>query len=236
VPTYVVEYDLKDEAFSEPVYVGSGGSSIDSHNWPSITIDGNGILHVVINGHIEPAVYTRSTSPMDISKWSNPVYVGSTKYPGLSYGSLNCGKDDTLYMVCRSDTQAYNHRLSLYRKRSGENWEDERTLVAPFGSGYYIWYHAVAYDIQGDRLFLTYYSQPAAMLLTRDMYEFFTFYYPFLEKGMYNTSGFPGSGEGGPPQPGKGSIYYGLKARYITTLVSEDHGDTWHLATTEDFK
>ena len=227
VPTYVVTYDIETREVSDPVYVGSGGLSIDNHNWSAITVDSKGILHVIINGHIDPVVYTHSLKPYDISQWSDPVYVGSGKYPGLSYGSLNCDADDTLYMFNRSDTFAYNHRLAMYRKPAGKSWGVEKTILAPFQSGYHVWWHRAAYDHVRDRLFFTFRYDPG-VATSRDMYEFHAFQYPFREKERH--------GEEGPPAPGEfRKIFWEREHRGFTVLVSSDQGHTWRLATTADF-
>ncbi|MCK5849819.1 MAG: BNR-4 repeat-containing protein, partial [Kiritimatiellae bacterium] len=70
-PAYAVTYDLNTKQLSTPVLIGFGGiSSTDVHNWPAITIDSAGILHVVISGHHNPFRYVYSTSPNSTLSWS----------------------------------------------------------------------------------------------------------------------------------------------------------------------
>ena len=59
-PTFIIEYDLKTGRLGEPRYLLSGGAHDDGHNWPAITADSRGILHVIANGHHNPVAYTHS--------------------------------------------------------------------------------------------------------------------------------------------------------------------------------
>ncbi len=79
----------------------------DNHNWGAITVDGKGYLHVVINGHHNPAAYSRTVRPLDISEWTPTQYVlpeDQKLQPNLSYATLNCDKKNNLYTVHRSTT------------------------------------------------------------------------------------------------------------------------------------
>ena len=236
VPTFVRSYDLKTGKLSDPVYIGSGGGSLDGHNWPAITIDSKGIIHVIINGHHNPVVYTHTLKPHDISSWTPPRYIKTGEYsPCLSYASFNCDKNDTLYSTHRSTTGYYNNRISLYRKKSGQRWEKERTLVAPFKGLYFAWRHRMTYDPYHDRLILSYYSNGSMSCMSRDMYEFLIFQRPDQEMKLrkkikelkimpkdpywdsweYTIFTFPDSSE-------------------LTSITSSDGGENWHLLTTAD--
>ncbi len=236
VPTFVRSYDFKTKKLSDPVYIGSGGGSLDGHNWPAITIDSKGIIHVLINGHHNPVTYTHTLKPYDISSWSPPRYIKTGEYsPCLSYATFNCDRNDTLYSTHRSTTGYYNNRISLYRKKAGQRWEKERTLVAPFKGLYFAWRQRMTYDPYHDRLFLTYYSNGSMSCMSRDMYEFMIFQRPeqeinllkkkiklkimpknpFWDSWVYTIFTFPDSSE-------------------LTSIISDDGGDTWSLLTTQD--
>lgn len=239
VPTFIVEYDRKSGKLSEPVYLGSGGGDIDNHNWPAITIDSKGILHVLINGHHNPPVYTHSQKPYDISKWSDPVYIkhGVTE-TNLSYGSLNCDKNDNLYAFFRSTTDTYNNRISMLRKKAGEDWESEKPLIAPFKHLYHVWYHHITYNRQKDELVLGFYSKAMMSFITRDMGEFLLFErpeqinnvrsslkYDFNRVPLLHNRNWDSWEAGMMPR---------VNASEITGLVSRDAGDSWSLLTGSD--
>lgn len=227
VPTYALVYDIETRTVSDPVYIGSGGLSLDNHNGPSIAVDPNGILHVVINGHIDPVVYTHTTAPLDTSSWSKPVYVGNAS-SYLSYASLNCDSDGNLLMTNRSDTNTYNHRLAMYRKPAGKDWQAEKTLLAPFNSNYHVWWHRMSWDPVRGHYYFTYKYDPG-ILVSHDISAFHRFYFPFLEKDRY--------GKDGSPEPGKyGKIFHERKHRGVVTLMSDDGGESWRFATTPDLK
>ena len=243
VPTFVVAYDIPTGTLSPPVYVGSGGGAIDSHNWPAITADSQGILHVIINGHHNPCTYAHSLRPDDISAWSAPEFISDRGgLPALSYASLNCDRDDTLYTLHRASTATYNDRLVLFRKKAGQPWESEQPMVAPFKRLYTAWYHHIAYDGRRNRLFVTYYALPNLTFLSRDMYEFLIFYHPELEAKLCSGMGKTGENPGPLPMiksPFWDSWTYGGQyapvASEPVTLVSDNGGQYWRLAVTGDY-
>jgi len=242
VPAYAVTYDIETRTLSKPVLVGFGGiTAKDNHNWPSIAVDGKGILHVIINGHHNPFVYVRSTKPYDITAWTKPETVAR----GTSYGGLLCDKDDTLYVVTRNSYPGYYFRLSLHRKKAGRPWEEPRHLVIPFKPYYKIWYHKLTIDPATGRLFLSYYSQSGCVCLFKDEFLAYTYIWPDREK-PFITSAWPAGRHAGEQVPRipigtcrtrqRKYQHYLTRPSEMTILVSEDAGETWHLATTEDFE
>ncbi|MEA3400111.1 MAG: BNR-4 repeat-containing protein [Armatimonadota bacterium] len=160
VPTFVVTYDRQTGELGEPALLGYGPPPNDVHNSPSITMDSEGYLHVLIGTHGRPFQYCRSQAPNDASSgWTEPVTAGE----GLNqtYIGLVCGEDDALHVVFRlwrsgepfpNSTHA---TLAYQRKRPGQPWEPPRVLVvAPF-SEYSIFYHRLTVDHSG-RLFISY--------------------------------------------------------------------------------
>lgn len=237
VPCYVVEYDIETRKASAPVYVGSAGGSLDDHNWPSITVDSKGILYVIMNGHHAPVNYTRTLRPWDISAWAPPEYImARTETPNLSYATLTCDLNDTLYTVHRSTKDDYDDHLALYRKQAGQPWEAERVLVKPFKNMYKVWYQRMTYDTNGNRLFLTYFADGAQEWYTWDMYDYYRFVWPDREIDMCRNAGKRDVNDTGPSDPGPFSgAMYDPGATDITMLVSDDGAQTWRLATTADF-
>jgi len=239
VPTFVVAYDRKTKKLSDPVFIGYGGRVLDGHNWPAITIDGEGILHVVMNGHIDPLLYTHSLKPYDITAWSEPVFVprepGSKDYSYVSYASLNCDRHDNLVCVVRSDTGAYNHRLAVLRKPAGQPWAKEESLFVPFGGGYHVWTDKVTYDRDRDRFVLGFYNMPNQIQLNRLDYLFYRFYWPDFEKDMVIGIGRPNALNPGLPEGKQFPIYTPGPCEF-SVMLSDDAGQSWRLATTPDFQ
>jgi len=226
IPTFVVEYDIKTRTVGTPVYIGSGGRTLDVHNWPAMTLDSAGRLHVLINGHGEPPVYTHTLNPQDISSWTDPAYAlrDDVNNPAVddigsySYATLNCDRSDTLHVVMR--LQGFG--LIAYRKPLDQPWQRTGVVMKKFRPGYTIMNQKMTYDPGSDRLFLTYYSHGALKQLSLDEYHFLPFIWPDLEKKN--------------PGPSSGITYYrGLRYSELIVLVSADHGETWSLGVTDDF-
>ena len=232
VPNYAVVYDIGTRALSEPVLLGFGGRNAeDNHNWPSIALDSQGFLHVVINGHHDPFVYVRSKQPQSIAEWTEPEEVAKA----TSYAGLVCGPDDTLYSVTRNSDPGYYFRLSLHRKKPGQPWEEPRHLVLPFKAYYKVWFHKLAIDPVSGRLFLSYYSQSPSVCLFKDEFLAYLYTWPDREKHFLSGADGPKVPTGTYRKEPRKYEFYGPPASEPTTLVSDDGGDTWHLATTKDF-
>ncbi|MBM3473326.1 MAG: hypothetical protein FJX75_08675 [Armatimonadetes bacterium] len=160
LPAYVATYDRETGQLSTPALIGYGAPPNDIHNSPSITMDGQGYLHVLGGTHGQPFPYARSLQPNDAgSGWTEPAILGE----GLSqtYIGSVCGPDGTLHLAYRlwRTGEPYPHSsyatLAYQRKRPGQPWEAPRVLiVAPF-SEYSVFYHRLTIDHKG-RLFLSY--------------------------------------------------------------------------------
>ena len=161
VPTFVATYDRPSRTLGKPALVGYGPPANDVHNTPSITMDSQGYLHVLVGTHGQPFPYARSLKPNDAqSGWSEAVLTGE----GLAqtYIGLVCGPDDTLHAVFRlwqhgkEPFPASHHATLAYqRKRPGKPWEAPRVLIVPPFSEYSVYYHRLTIDRAG-RLFLSY--------------------------------------------------------------------------------
>jgi hypothetical protein len=110
--------------------------------------------------------------------------------------------------------------------------------VLPFKPYYKVYYHKLVIDPATDRLFLAYWSQSASICVFRDEYQSYIHTWPDREQPFM-------SGKDGPILPtGTYRPTEGVKRKYhfynpppgeLSILVSDDRGDTWHLATTKDF-
>jgi hypothetical protein len=161
VPAYVATFDRERGTLSEPFLIGHGPPPNDVHNTPSITIDSQGYLHVLVGTHGQPFRYTRSlASNTADGGWSAPELLGEGMR--MTYIGLVCGPDDTLHLACRlwldskpPQPEVTHATLAYLRKPPGRPWSEPRVLVrAPF-SEYSIWYHRLTLDRAG-RLFLSY--------------------------------------------------------------------------------
>jgi len=97
------------------------GTSHDNHGRPALTIDSEGYLHVVYGLHHNAIPYRRSVRPNDASAWTEPVTFGSR----LSYPTLMCGHDDSLYLTGRFGWAG----VRLYVKPPGKPWEDRGLIM-----------------------------------------------------------------------------------------------------------
>ena len=73
-------FDRKSGAWSPTYTLGEGR---DNHARPTITVDSQGYLHVIIGGHHSGLQYRRSVRPDDASRWSEIETFGKTTYPVL---------------------------------------------------------------------------------------------------------------------------------------------------------
>jgi hypothetical protein len=161
VPTFVVTYDSSAKTLGVPALVGYGPPANDVHNTPSITMDSQGYLHVLVGTHGRTFKYARSLQPNDAGGgWTEPEDLG----PGLrqTYVGFVCDKEDVLHVVFRlwRDDHTY-FPASLYatlahmKKKPGEPWSQPQILIVPPFSEYSVFYHRLTIDPTG-RLFLSY--------------------------------------------------------------------------------
>jgi hypothetical protein len=223
-PQYIVSYDHATGELSKPVMLGiCGHGKPDNHNLPGLTIDSQGILHVVLGAHHDQFKYTHTNNPYDITSWTPVEAFGlprdPTKWGSYTYVSLLCDADDTLHVVGRWAGAGYYFRLVYMRKKAGQDWEPHRYLMVPFRNMYSCWYHKMALDRKG-RLFLSYIYY--ANQLSDAQLESYKAKWP--DEIPTDVTQHAGNWRWGinPHDPG--------------ILVSPDKGDTWHLATTADFE
>ena len=160
VPTFVATFDRATGQLTPPALVGYGPPANDVHNTPSITMDGEGYLHILVCTHGRPFQYARSLKPNDAgSGWTEPA--AAAEGQSQTYVGFVCGPDNTLHVTFRLWRYgeyfpgASGATLAYQRKRPGQPWEAPRVLVvAPF-SEYSVFYHRLTSDHAG-RLFLSY--------------------------------------------------------------------------------
>jgi len=160
VPTYCVTYDMETGELGRPTLLGYGPPPNDGHNSPSITMDGDGYIHVLIGTHGRPFHHCMSKQPNDAGgEWTEPLTAGE----GLNqtYIGMICTADGTLHVVYRlwrwGEPFPHSHHATLgyQRKRPGQGWEEPRVLVRAAFSEYSVFYHRLTID-QVGRLFISY--------------------------------------------------------------------------------
>lgn len=161
VPTYVTTYDRETGQITERALVGYGPPANDAHNTPSITMDDQGYLHVLIGTHGRPFQHVTSLKPNDSGAgWTEPVFPGK----GLkqTYIGFVCDSKGTLHVVYRLwrygepfPKGSHHATLAYQRKSPGKAWEPPKILVVAPLSEYSIFYHRLTID-RSERLFLSY--------------------------------------------------------------------------------
>ncbi|MAE63205.1 MAG: hypothetical protein CMJ18_02935 [Phycisphaeraceae bacterium] len=212
-PVYAATYDHASGKLSERTYLGV--TRRDNHNGPVIVADSKGYLHVVIGAHTANFFYLRSTEPNSTASFTEWEQLGPTRKTGYTYTAFVCDGDDNLHLVARNTNSGWFH-LVYMRRKAGQSWEPHRRLVTPFRSGYCAWRQKLTVDRLG-RLFLTYDYFPAH--LRADELEAYRKKWPGDKVGAKLVSGI---------QPG-------VRAHSPAMLISDDAGDSWRIALTEDF-
>jgi len=206
VPAYVATYDRETGDLCEPVFMSFGPPPNDGHNTPSITVDGEGYLHVVVGTHGSPFQYLRSLQPNDAcGGWTEPTRTSEDRLR-QTYIGLVCGADNALHLVFRLWRSGEAHldgamwaALAHQRKLAGGEWEPPTVLVRPPLSEYGIYYHRLTVDRRGS-LFLSY--------------------------DYWSTMWFYRNDQRGPVSAGSGRAGRGWGRAVLT---SADGGDTWGL-------
>lgn len=126
-----------------PVY--TVGEAYDNHGGPALTVDSKGHLHIVYYPHHHPFRYRRSLRPNDASEWSEEIQFGER----LTYSSLLCAPDDTLYFACRERGEPWT--LNFYRKPADGEWEGPTMVLhGDEPGGYTRWQASLAFGPERD--------------------------------------------------------------------------------------
>ncbi|NND08839.1 MAG: hypothetical protein HKN87_20905 [Saprospiraceae bacterium] len=125
----VRSFDHQTSTWSPLVVIGDGH---DNHGGPSLTIDGEGFLHIVYFPHHHAMRYRRSTRPFDASEWTTETYFGER----LTYPTLVCGPDDTLYCSCRRSYIDQPWEVELWKKTREGDWQFVSRVLRSRHHGY----------------------------------------------------------------------------------------------------
>ena len=179
IPTFVRKIDLTDGSLSEPVFTGFGGVEDDEHNWPGISIDNNGYLHIIMNGHHDPVCYTKSEKPFDITKWSDIEMVGTYN----SYGAMLIDNYNGVHIITRDASRGYRFDTSVATKDSSGMWQKSYIIkrTAPY---YEVARQRMSYNPATNEFFVFYYAQSNYFEVFKDEYDGVLFTWPNEERSM----------------------------------------------------
>ena len=231
--------DRNTGTFSPILYIGAGESAYtnqddeqdpDNHNGPSLIMDKDGKLIFLTGAHQE-YMYTYTTNgavkvtsgdsgldPTNINNWGprTAIYTPSTSRTdsGLTYTAfLNDQVGTNGWCLATRDLSTANINSPMKRTLTIiKNGGDCKDIVVPEWGGYSIFYHRLTQDKLG-RLFLSY------MVYQHELTA--------VAKAAYIDK-WPETDPDGDGEPT-------LKMHDPVIIFSEDFGDTWKFAKTEDF-
>ena len=131
--------DRKNHRWSETWTVGEAH---DNHGGSSLTADSRGYLHLAYFPHHHAFRYRRSLRPNDASAWSDEVRFGAK----LTYPTLVCGPDDTLYLTARRSWDDRPWTVEMWRQPVGKPWEPIGTILRSRANGYSHFQEALAWS------------------------------------------------------------------------------------------
>lgn len=216
VPTYIVKYDMVNKT-SERKFLGYAGAKSetldgdyqthDTHNWPGITIDNSGYIHVIMNGHHHPVCYTKSKKAYDITSWEDVSQIGnenivtsaSTKDMtklSHSYGTIMVDKNDNVYVMTRDASRGYRFDTSVYvkttwttgfiSKKTHTGWV-YTPIVQRLTPYYEVARQKMSYNPTDDSLYIFYYAQSTYGQYFRDELDAQIFASPEYERTILMT-------------------------------------------------
>jgi len=108
------------------------GGAYDNHGGPALTRDSKGHLHIVYFTHHHPFRYRRSKRPNDASEWEEEIQFGDK----LTYPTLICGADDTLYLTARRSDKKNPWWVEMWEKKPGQDWSKVGPVMFSRHKGY----------------------------------------------------------------------------------------------------
>jgi hypothetical protein len=158
-------------------------------------------------------------------------------YPRFEPGFVSFDPQGQPYLLCNGtiiETLGADGKWQ-YRDLLEEVIEPKH-LAIPYKPYYKIWMHKLVLDPVRERLFLTYWSQTPTECLFKDEYLAALFIWPDREKAWLTESETKAPPLGTYRQEPRKYAFYSAPPSELCILLSEDHGDTWRLATTPDFR
>lgn len=196
VPVFVRTINMTDGTLSDPVFVGYGGVEDDNHNWPGISIDKEGYLYIIMNGHHDPFCFTWSKNKKDISSWNDISQVGTFN----TYGAMLIDNDNAVHVITRDASRGYRFDTSIETGTKEKYWDwsslsyktrynFEKSYVAQRVSPYYeVARQRMSYNPVDGAFYIHYYSQSDYFEVFGDEYQGGLFTWPNEERCMRITT------------------------------------------------
>ena len=108
------------------------GVASDNHGGPALTVDSEGYLHIASFPHHHAFRYRRSKRPNDASEWGEEIQFGEK----LTYPTLVCGPDNTLYFTARRSFSGKPWEVELWSKNPGQDWSRNGAILRSRHKGY----------------------------------------------------------------------------------------------------
>jgi hypothetical protein len=118
----VATLDHASDKWSPAVTIGE---AYDNHGGPALTVDSDGFLHIVYYPHHHAFRYRKSARPNDASEWEEEVEFGER----LTYPTLVCGADDTLYLTARRRHNDRPWEVEMWTKAPAGKWERRGAIL-----------------------------------------------------------------------------------------------------------
>jgi hypothetical protein len=127
------------------------GEAFDNHGGPALTTDSRGFLHVVYYPHHHPFRYRKSKHPNDATDWEEEIQFGQR----LTYPSLVCGPDDTLYLSGRRSFSDRPWQVELWSKPAAGDWQGPTIIAKSRYRGYAHFQESLAWSPDNRLLHLS---------------------------------------------------------------------------------
>jgi len=108
------------------------GQAKDNHGGPALTIDSEGYLHIAYFPHHGPFYYRRSKRSHDASEWEEEIQFGER----LTYPTMICGADNTLYLTARRSFKDRSWFVELWEKKPKFIWNRVGPVMHSRHKGY----------------------------------------------------------------------------------------------------
>ena len=212
-PIYAATYSQTTGTVGPSTFVASSSRANDVHHTPGICIDSQGYLHVITGAHNGAFRYSHSLTPHSTAAWTMPLPVCASGYRIKGSSAAGQARQTYLSFVCGPDDTLH---IVFRQARCG--------VDTYFGGGSYFalsyeqlrpggaWTQPVVLIVPPKRGYAIYYQKLAIDHLGR---LFLTASY-YADNDPVWTRGY---------------------RRYVNrmTIMSDDGGGTWRLATTADF-
>ncbi len=194
---YINTLDRSTGIWGTPYRIDDAKTAIDTHNYPTMCIDNNGIIHVFYGCHNAPCYYTRSrvsnesgAFPGDGDEngvWHTPITLGSD----LTYPvAFVVPSTNRVVMIARGGNQLKT--LMAWSTDGGANWFVNSVIVNNNDSdGFRTYCYGVRFDRTRERLHIGY-SFIKDGNITQGVYYAYSDFTPGIAEGFFYWKGANG--------------------------------------------